>query len=166
MMIKPLLTAAAITLLCACSAPKSTPPTPGEAPRGVVKLMGGDNIITWLDLRTVSSWQGNPQLRRVYMINNYIKPSLIKENPDLYISSSRAINVINCERSERAVFERVYFTEPFAEGKVVSIRQEIGQWEAFPKDSLAGMFARLICKIEPERLKPQPPKETRQPILD
>lgn len=164
-MIKPFLACAVIGLLCAC-APKSAPPPVGEPPKGLFKIMDGDNVITWIDLRSVSAWQGNPNLRRIYMINNYTKRSLIQKEPALYISSSRAINVINCERSERAVFERVYFSLPYAEGEVIAIRDEIGQWEAFPKSSPIGMFATVICKIEPEKLKPEPPKETRKPLVD
>lgn len=165
-MIKPLLICAAVGALCAC-APKSSPPPVGEPPAGMLKVLTDTKELTsWLDTRSVSTWQDNPRLRRVYMINNYSKRTLILEKPPVYISSSRAINVINCDKNERAVFERVYFSEPYAEGQVISITHEIGQWQPFPKESLMGIFAAAMCQIAPEKLKPQPPKETRKPLLD
>ncbi|MCL2893454.1 surface-adhesin E family protein [Brenneria sp. MC1SB4.1] len=138
----------------------------GDPPAGVIKIMGGKEIETFADLRTVSSYQGNNRLRRLYMINNYTDRTKIRENPEIYISSSRAINVVNCDTYERAVFERIYFSQPYALGEVVAKTGEVGQWASFPKASMMGVLADMVCQIDPARLKTEPPKERRTPLLD
>ncbi|AZK62933.1 hypothetical protein F9U42_04180 [Pectobacterium versatile] len=134
-------------------------------PAGVIKIMSDEQVLTFADLRNVSSYQGNNRLRRLYTINNYTESKKIGKNPDIYVASSRAINVINCDSLERAVFERVYFSQPYALGDVIAIVDEIGQWEPFHKESMMGLIAGMVCQIAPERLKPELPKETRTPVL-
>lgn len=114
----------------------------------------------------ISTYQGNDHLRRFYFINNYAEKTLIIKNPPVYIASSRAIDVINCDKNQRAVMARTYFSKPFAEGDVVHVTQDVGQWESYPKDSLFGIIAESMCSIPVEKLKPEPAKDNRKPLLD
>jgi len=166
-MIKPIILGTVIVLLAGCSN-QNKPRTvnDSEKPAGVVKIMSDKDIDTFADLRTVSSYQGNNRLRRFYTINNYTKHSKILKNPDIYIFSSRAINVVNCDTNERAVFERVYFSQSYAQGEVVAKTDQIGQWQSFDKRSMMALIAGMICQIDPERLKAEPPKETRTPLIN
>lgn len=140
--------------------------TPAKTPAGFIKILEDDEITSHVDYRIISTYQGNNQLRRFYFINNYAKPSEIIKNPPVYISSSRVINVINCAKNQRAVMGRTYFSKPFAEGELVHAEPDIGQWESFPENSIFGIFAESMCKISVEKLRPEPAKETRKPILD
>lgn len=163
---KQLLICLSLALLAGCTA-KSTPTyTPDPAPpKGVVKLLTDNDGSVWADLRTISAYNGNPNLRQFYMLSSY-KPHVL-EMKKLHISirSSRVITVINCTTHERARFERVAFTQPFAQGEVIVITQEIGQWESYPQNSPLGLVGGMVCKIPADRLKPAPARETRKPLL-
>nr|WP_024967975.1 surface-adhesin E family protein [Pantoea sp. IMH] len=157
----------AALLLAGCTnSPETSPPATGKPPAGFFKILTGKDFTSYADLRVVSAYQGNSNLRRFYMINNYAKPARLSENPPTSIASSRAVNVINCTNNQRAVMARNMFSEPFAEGKLMSKGTSIGQWQSFPEDSLIGILAGFLCKIPAEKLKPEPAAETRQPLLD
>lgn len=161
------LTWMALLLLTGCAETSKPPPqTPVKAPAGLIKVLADDNLISYADFRVISTYQGNPHLRQFYFINNYVKQRLIIKDPPVYVASSRAINVINCEQNQRAVLNRSMFSKPFAEGILVHVGAEPGQWKTFPKDSLFGMIAESMCNIPVERLKPEPPKDNRKPLLD
>lgn len=163
-MIKQIILCSILISLCGC-ATNSRPPVTGEAPKGLVKLMADDKIITYADFRIVSSYQGNPRLRQFYMINNHTVPTLIRKKPKIYITSSRTINIVNCDKYQIARFEHIYFSLPYAQGDAVAKTKAFGQWESFNKISLIGMITDMLCNIPPERLKPQPPKDTSNLLL-
>lgn len=142
--------------------PQSTP----KPPAGVIKILEDKRIASYIDFRVISTYQGNDRLRRFYFINNYAEQTLIIKNPPVYIASSRAIDVINCDKNQRAVMARTYFSKPFAEGDVVHVTQDVEQWESYPKDSLFGIIAESMCSIPVEKLKPEPAKDNRKPLLD
>ncbi|MFS2222087.1 surface-adhesin E family protein [Pantoea sp. B65] len=157
---------AVLISLAGCASQTSPqPPAVGKPPAGFVRMLSNEQVMTYADLHQISSYQGNSHLRRFYIINNYTPQTRIKEKPPIYIASSRVINVINCDTQERAQFEHIFFSQPYGQGEVVTMGDAVGQWHAFPKDSLMGMMADMICKIDPARLKPEPAKETRVPLL-
>lgn len=161
------LTGLALLMLTGCAMNnKPQPQTPEKAPPGFVKILQDDKITSYIDFRVISTYQGNSHLRRFYFINNYAQQTKIIDNPPLYIASSRAINVINCDKNQRAVMGRSFYSKPFAEGELVHASVEIGQWESFPENSLIGITAGMMCRIPVEKLKPEPAKESRKPLLD
>jgi hypothetical protein len=145
---------------------KPQPKTPAKVPAGFIKILEDESVTSYADFRVISTYQGNSHLRRFYFINNYKDQALIIKNPPVYVSSSRAIDVINCDKNQRAVMGRSLFSEPFAEGELVHAEQDVGQWETYPKDSLFGIIAESMCSIPVEKLKPEPAKENRKPLLD
>lgn len=156
-----------LLMLAGCTGTtKPQPQTPAKAPDGLIKILDNENGTSYVDFRVISTYQGNSHLRRFYFINNYAEQTLIIKNPPIYIASSRAIDVINCDNNQRAVMNRTHFSKPFAEGELIHMSQEVGQWESFPKDSLFGIVAESMCKIPVEKLKPEPAKENRKPLLD
>ncbi|MFJ5160024.1 surface-adhesin E family protein [Pantoea sp. NPDC088449] len=142
------------------------PQTPTKAPAGFIKVLADERVTSYVDFRVISTYQGNSHLRRFYFINNYAKQTQIIKNPPVYVSSSRAIDVINCDKNQRAVMGRTLFSKPFAEGDLIHASPDVGQWETYPKDSLFGIIAESMCSIPVERLKPEPAKENRKPLLD
>lgn len=166
-MIKPVILCAMVAVLAGCAVPNQPKaPVLGPRPAGLVKLLGDDADGVYADFRVVSTYQGNPHLRRFYMISNYGQPRRITDNPPVYIASSRVISVVNCDTQQRAQFERIYLTQYWGEGEPVLKRESAGQWESFPKDSLMGIFAGAVCQIKPEHLKPEPQKDTRRTLMD
>lgn len=153
---------AAVLLLTGCAQnPAPKPPVPGTPPHGVIKMMADKELVSWADLRALSTYQGKPQMRRFYIINNYAKPPLMVEHPPLYIASSRAVNVIDCQTKQRAVLQRLMFSEPFASGELMNRAIEPGQWESYDPRSLIGMIAGMACQIPVSHLKPEPPEDPR-----
>lgn len=144
----------------------SSPDTPAIKPAGLIKLLTDDHAISYADLRIVSMYQGNNHLRRFYMISNYKETKPISSHPPVYANSSRTINVINCDKNQRSVMGWTLFTKPYAEGDIIYAKPDIGQWENFPPQSIIGMLAQLLCKIPPERLKPEPAEDITKPLLD
>jgi hypothetical protein len=139
---------------------------PAKTPAGFIKILEDERVTSYVDFRVISTYQGNSHLRRFYFINNYAEQTLIIKDPPVYISSSRAIDVINCDNNQRAVMGRSMFSRPFAEGDLIHSEPDVGQWEAFRKDSLFGIIAESMCSIPVEKLKPEPAKENRKPLLD
>lgn len=88
---------------------KPQPQTPAKAPAGLIKILEDESITSYVDFRVISTYQGNSHLRRFYFINNYAERTLIIKNPPVYVSSSRAIDVINCDKNQRAVMGRSLF---------------------------------------------------------
>lgn len=154
-----------LALLSGCV--RQSPPiaAPGKPPAGVIKLLEDKELTTYVDMRVISAYQGNTHLRQFYLINNYAKITQLGEKPVLNISSSSAINVINCATQQRAQFSRTYYSLPYAQGDVIVTRSDVGQWSHLRKDSLLGIMANAMCLIAPERLKPEPAKDTRKPLL-
>jgi len=158
---------ASLMMLTGCAATsKPAPPAPVKTPPGLIKILENNEATSYIDTRIISTYQGNSHLRRFYFINNFAERTLIIKDPPIYVSSSRAIDVINCDTNQRAVMGHTLFSKPFAEGELIHADPEIGQWETYPKDSLLGIVAERMCRIPVERLKPEPPKETRKPLLD
>lgn len=156
-----------LLMLTGCTgATKLQQQTPAKAPAGFIKILEDERVTSYVDFRVISTYQGNSHLRRFYFINNYAEQTLIIKNPPVYVSSSRAIDVINCDKNQRAVMERSLFSKPFAEGDLVHAGLDVGQWETYPKDSLFGIIAESMCSIPVEKLKPEPAKENRKPLLD
>lgn len=156
-----------LLMLAGCTnTSKPIPPTPAKTPAGLMKILSDDRVTSYIDLRVISTYQGNTHLRRFYFINNYAERSKIIENPPVYVSSSRAIDVINCDKNQRAVMGRTLYSEPFGEGEPIHAELDIGQWESFPKESLMGIVAERMCSIPVARLKPEPAKDSRKPLLD
>ena len=162
---RPLLCVTLALLVGCISQNKSQAPQFTPQPAGLVKLLEDDTGGTYADMRTVSSYQGNTQLRRFYLINNYIGPRQMQSNPPVYIASSSVINVVNCETKQRAQFERIYLSHYWAKGDVIAKRAPIGQWEPYPEESLLGIIATSVCQIKAATLKPEPPRDTRIPLL-
>lgn len=163
---KPIALCAVLFLLTGCaSLNKAKEPKLGPRPSGLIKLLEDDSGGLYADLRTISSYQGNPHLRRFYIVNNYIPPRRFDRNPPVYIASSRVINVVNCDTHQRAQFERIYLSEYWGQGDAIAKRGSVGQWESYPAESLLGAMAGRICQIKPEYLKPEPPKDTRPTVL-
>lgn len=161
------LTLMVLLMLAGCTGTtKPQPQTPAKAPAGLIKILEDERVTSYVDFRVISTYQGNSHLRRFYLINNYAEQALIIKNPPVYVSSSRAIDVINCDKNQRAVMSRTLFSRPFAEGELIHVSEDVGQWETFPKDSLMGMIAESMCNIPVEKLKPEPAKENRKPLLD
>lgn len=154
-----------LALLSGCVRQSSPMVVSSKQPSGVIKLLGDKELTTYVDMRVISAYQGNTNLRQFYMINNYAEITHIGKNPILNISSSSAINVVNCETQQRAQFSRTYYSLPYAQGDVIITRSDVGQWSSINKDSLLGIIANAICLIAPDRLKPEPAKETRKPLL-
>lgn len=151
------------TLLCLmffyyqmCFENTSSPDTSAKKPAGLIKVLTDDHAISYADLRMVSMYQGNNHLRKFYMINNYKETKRISSHPPVYANSSRTINIINCDKNQRSVMGWTLFTKPYAEGDIIYAKPDIGQWESFPPQSIIGMIAQLLCKIPPDRLKPEP----------
>jgi hypothetical protein len=161
-MFKPLLICTALLALYGCAAPTTSKSTSATAPKGMFKLLGDDKGSYWADLRNVSRYKGNDHLRRIEMVNNYLPPRPIGK---WQVSSSRTVNVINCDTSERASFDKAFMTLPFGEGDIVATDDETGRWASFPRDSLMGIVAEAVCKIPAANLKPEPGPETRKPLL-
>lgn len=163
-MIKPLWLCSALLLMTGCaSVDKPDVPAANTRPHGIIKMLEDDTGGTYADMRTVSSYKGNTHLRRLWLINNYEQGGLYQKNPPIHIYSSRAIYVFNCDTQEYAQFERIYFTQRWAEGDKVFKRHSIGQWQPYPQESLMGIVAAAVCLIEPSRLKPEPPRDTDTP---
>lgn len=163
-MIKPLLLCATLLLMAGCTSVTKPATSDVKArPHGLIKMLEDETGGTYADMRTVSLYQGNPQLRRLWLINNYEKGGLYQKNPPISVYSSRAIYVFNCETHEYAQFERIYFTQRWAEGDKVFKRHSVGQWQPYPQESLMGIIAAAVCLIEPARLKPEPPRDTDTP---
>ncbi|AUQ24490.1 surface-adhesin E family protein [Dickeya zeae] len=161
---KHLILCTALTLLAGCSSSNKVP-TVGPRPAGLLKMLEDSTGGTYADMRSISSYQNNTHLRRFFLINNYIGPKRVQTEPPIYVSSSRVINVVNCDTQERAQFERIYFSQYWGQGDAILKRETVGQWEKYPKESLIGIVADSICKIDPTHLKPEPPKDTRVPLL-
>lgn len=88
---KRLLLYVALTLLAGCTSQnKSQAPQFTPQPAGLVKLLEDDTGGTYADMRTVSSYQGNTQLRRFYLINNYIGPRQMQSNPRFILPAHRS----------------------------------------------------------------------------
>ena len=134
----------------------SSPDTSAKKPAGLIKVLTDDHAISYADLRMVSMYQGNNHLRKFYIINNYKETKRISSHPPVYANSSRTINIINCDKNQRSVMGWTLFTKPYAEGDIIYAKPDIGQWESFPPQSIIGMIAQLLCKIPPDRLKPEP----------
>lgn len=155
-----------LVLLFGCnSMNKLQAPEVGPRPAGLVKLLEDDTGGTYADMRSVSSYQGNTHLRRLFLINNYIGPRRVGTEPPVYIASSTVINVVNCNTHQRAQFERIYFSLYWGNGDVIAKRGAIGQWESYPEESLIGIVANSVCNIDPARLKPESPRDTRPSLL-
>lgn len=160
---KPLLMIIAIALVTGC-APQTQKVE--DKPPHMAKLVDNKELTTYLSFESLSLYNGNPHLRQFYLINNYKQPSVISKDKGITIRSSHAINVVNCVRLERAVFDRVYFSETFGKGKVIAKRESIGQWESFPENSIAGIIREMVCKIPAEKLKSLSLKNDQQPLID
>ena len=107
------LTGLALLMLTGCAMNnKPQPQTPEKAPPGFVKILQDDKITSYIDFRVISTYQGNSHLRRFYFIDNYAQQTKIIDNPPLYIASSRAIYVINCDKNQRSVMGRTFFSKP------------------------------------------------------
>ncbi|GFM67126.1 hypothetical protein PSCICJ_32440 [Pseudomonas cichorii] len=147
---------AAILLLGGCA--KGTVPqkavseAPTTPPAGMFKLLADAKLATYFDADSVALYQGNPHLRQFYLINNYLEPASPSDKPP-EIRSSRAIQVINCERDEMAQFGRVYFSQPFARGHEVTRKSDIPQWKRLERQSLIGMLRDSVCKINAAHLR-------------
>ncbi|WP_231889215.1 surface-adhesin E family protein [Mangrovibacter phragmitis] len=74
------------------------------------------------------------------------------------------MNVVNCDTHQRAQFERIYFSQYWGKGDVIAKRSPTGQWKDIPENSLAGIMGNAVCQIDPTRLKPEPPRDTRPPL--
>ena len=83
---------------------------PAKTPAGFIKILEDERVTSYVDFRVISTYQGNSHLRRFYFINNYAEQTLIIKDPPVYISSSRAIDVINCDNNQRAVMGRSMFS--------------------------------------------------------
>ncbi|MEE1924735.1 surface-adhesin E family protein [Pseudomonas sp. 148P] len=129
---------------------------PDTPPAGMFKLLEDAELVTWFDARSVTLYQGNPQLRQFYLINNYLA-AVDPGDKSPEIRSSRATRVINCERDEMAQFGRVYFSQPFAQGQEVVRKNDIAQWEPLQRQSLIGMLRDVACKVDAARLRPGSP---------
>ncbi|MGP4128682.1 surface-adhesin E family protein [Pantoea tagorei] len=96
---KKLIWLASLMLLTGCAATSQPRPQPSaKAPAGLVKILADDQLTSYIDYRVISTYQGNSHLRRFYLINNYAERTLIIKEPPVYVSSSRAIDVINCDK--------------------------------------------------------------------
>ena len=147
---------AAVLLLggCAhCTVPqKAMAEAPATTPAGMFKLLEDAKLATYFDAHSVALYQGNPHLRQFYLINNYL--GLAAPSGKLpEIRSSRAIQVINCERDEMAQFGRVYFSEPFALGHEVTRKSDTPQWGPLERQSLIGRLRDSVCKIDAAHLR-------------
>ena len=157
----------ALLMLTGCAGnSKPLPQTSAKAPAGLIKILENEKATSYVDIRVISTYQGNSRLRRFYFITNYAEQTLIIKNPPVYVASSRAIDVINCDKNQRAVMGSTLFSKPFAEGELIHAELDIGQWKTFPKNSLIGIMAESMCNIPVEKLKPEPAKENRKPLLD
>lgn len=136
-----------------------------DIPPHMAKLVDNKDTTTYLSFESISLYNGNAHLRQFYLINNYKEAAVISKSDGVSIKSSSAINVINCDRSERAIFDRVYFSELFAKGKVIAKRDSIGQWESFPEKSIAGIIREMVCNIPAEKLKDISLKNKQQPLI-
>lgn len=163
---KRLLLCVTLALLAGCTSQnKSQAPQFTPQPAGLVKLLEDDTGGTYADMRTVSSYQGNTQLRRFYLINNYIGPRQMRSNPPVYIASSSVINVVNCETKQRAQFERIYLSQYWAKGDVIAKRAPISQWEPYSEESLLVIIVTSVCRIKVAMLKPEPPRDPHIPLM-
>lgn len=162
-MFKPLLICTALFALYGCATPIKTSSTSVAPAKGMFKMLEDNEGSTWADLRTVSRYKGNDHLRQIYIVNNYIPARPLGK---WKVSSSRTVNVINCDTFERASFDKAFMTQPFGEGEVVATTDQIGRWTAFPKESLIGIVAETVCKISPATLKPEAGPDTRKPLLE
>ncbi|WP_353613992.1 surface-adhesin E family protein [Mangrovibacter phragmitis] len=143
----------------------SKKPEPGPRPAGLVTMLEDKSGGTYMDMRSVSAYQGNNHLRRFHLINHYIPAQHMSAEKPVYVASSTVINVVNCDTHQRAQFERIYFSQYWGEGDVIAKRSPIGQWQDIPENSLAGIIDHAVCQIDPARLKPEPPKDTRPALL-
>ncbi|ELY5928695.1 surface-adhesin E family protein [Cronobacter turicensis] len=156
-----------IFLLTGCALKNTeSPDAPAKQPAGLIQVMSNDYVISYADLRIVSMYQGNSHLRKFYMISNYKETKRIRSQPPVYANSSRTVNVINCDENQRSVMGWTLFTKPYAEGDIIYAKPELGQWKNFPPESITGMLAQAMCKIPPDRLKPEPGEDIRKPLLD
>jgi len=131
---------------------KAAAEPPVTRPDGMFKLLEDAELATYFDARSVALYQGNPQLRQFYLINNYLGPTNAGSKlPE--IRSSRATRVINCERDEMAQFGRVYFTQPFAQGQEVTRKNDIPQWGPLERQSLIGKLRDVVCNLDAARLR-------------
>jgi len=96
---------------------KPLPQTPAKAPAGLIKILENENGTSYVDFRVISTYQDNSHLRRFYFINNYAEQTLIIKNPPVYVSSSRATDVINCDKNQRAVMGHTLFFQTVRGGR-------------------------------------------------
>ncbi|XTZ39236.1 surface-adhesin E family protein [Salmonella enterica] len=163
---KPLLVCMALFIMSGCASLNKTQTNEAkEKPAGLIQMLKDGDGGTYADMRVVSTYQDNPHLRQIYLINNYAKDFTFQQDPPIKIRSSRVINVFNCDKHERAQFERIYFTQRWAEGDKVFKRDTVGQWQPYPTESLIGIIATGVCEISPAHLKPEPPADTQTPLL-
>ena len=147
---------AAVLLLGGCAhgtAPhKAMAEAPVTRPPGMFKLLEDAELATYFDARSVALYQGNPQLRQFYLINNYLGPAAPGDkSPE--IRSSQVVRVINCEQDQTAQFGRVYFSQPFAQGQEVARKDDIAQWKPLQRQSLIGNLRDAVCKIDATHLR-------------
>ncbi|MCQ9390880.1 surface-adhesin E family protein [Pseudomonas viridiflava] len=149
---KPLPCLTAVLLLGGCAHGTVSQKAADEAPVGMFKLLEDSELTTYFDAHSVSLYQGNPHLRQFYLINNYLGPAASSARPP-EIRSSRAIQVVNCERDEMAQFGRVYFSQPFALGNEMARKSDIPQWVPLERQSLLGNLRDAVCKINAAHLR-------------
>ncbi len=162
----------ALILLASCTSqtkPQVKRPEAENLPKWILKLKEDDKECIYADLRSISNYQGNQHLRRLYLITNFPKANQIKRKvftsiPTMF--SIRENRIINCDTQETAVSEELFFSQYWAEGELISKTSGVSQWRPIPKGSIIDVLADVTCKIAPVDLKPEPPADTRIPFID
>lgn len=123
-------------------------PAAPARPPGMFLLIDERGLQTYLSASSVVLYQNNDNLRQFYTINNYREVTT-----ELHIASSRATEVIDCQRGQHARLERVYFTEPFAQGRDVHHKDEEAQWVPINNPSIMSKVQESVCMLSPEKLR-------------
>lgn len=134
--------------------------TPAKPPN-MLKLFESDEVTTFFDSRSILLYEGNPKLRQFYTVINYKKPMKITGLQPVY--SSRAIEVVNCERMEMTLIDRIYFSAPFTTGTAVfkksQMVSDMPQWTPVIKQSINGSITGIVCSLNASVIRSTPKEE-------
>lgn len=139
--------------------PQSEQPTESDEPSHLVKLLDDEEMTTYLSVQPVSLYNDRVHIRQFYIVNNFKEELVIDNESHLVAHSSRAINVIHCQRAQRAVLDRTYFSGRYATGDVVLKEKYEAKWTSYAPDSILNTVHGFVCNIDPSELEPVPEED-------
>ena len=109
------------------------PPEP-EPPADVVPLQSNNKHV-YYDLRTLTNYKDNDQLRQLYIIQNYPDGFPLGEKKQNALSV-RGTMVVNCESPEWAIMEWQFYSDYFAQGQLMHAFKPYMPWQETHRSSV------------------------------